>query len=138
MVSEAAPCPTRRRAASSRRWSRRSSPSHPAPHGQRRGQWWHSDAHQLAVVVLVEALAGGLVDPALVERPLELADRVAGAFGVRVVAREQVELGPGVGDERGDVLPGERREPDLTADVLRRSSDSSPSIGSLFEKLLSA
>src|SRR6185437_8436276 len=49
---------------------------------------------------------------------LETADRVAAAFRMRIVRREQIELRPGFADEGGNVLERIGREAQLVADLL--------------------
>jgi len=67
---------------------------------------------------VVEGLAGVLGDAG--ERLLEPLDRAAAALDVRVVRREQTDLGARLGDDPPDVLGRVRGEPDLPADVVAR------------------
>ena len=67
-----------------------------------------------------EALPSGVVDAVGVERAVEAGQRVPPALDVRVVAREQAQLGARLPHDPARVLVGIGRDAHLAPDVARR------------------
>src|SRR5208282_1720424 len=63
------------------------------------------------------------------ERGLEARDRIAAAFGVRIVGGEQVQVGVGLIDQGANLLEHKRRERHLLRQLLRRLAREAGKVG---------
>src|SRR5687767_7776731 len=90
----------------------------PPPMGRGGGAGRQPGAHQVDEVVAVEALLRALGRAR--HRVLEAADRVAAAFHVRVVRREEANLLADLLDDPADRIDRIRRDADLAPHVLAR------------------